>query len=85
MLRTETENTGMARQEKVEVVWPGPAVVHEQCAVSRTFIGHRGARMRKVLFAGSVSDEGSSDGSNGGRVGATGWTRPRGIITTPLK
>ena len=29
----------MANQKKVEVVWAGPAVVHEQCAVSRVPIG----------------------------------------------
>ena len=52
-------------------MWAGPAVVHEQCAVSRVSIGHRGARMRKVLFDGSDSDEGSNDGGNDGRVGAT--------------
>ena len=61
----------IAGQKKVEVVWAGPAVVHEQCAVSRVSIGHRGARMRKVLFDGSDSDEGSNDGGNDGRVGAT--------------
>ena len=63
----------MTRQKRVEVVWAGPAVVREQRAISRVSIGHRGAAMRKALF------EDSDEGSSGGRVGATGWTRLRGI------
>ena len=59
----------ISNQKRVEVVWAGPAVVREQRAVSRVSIGHRGAAMRKALF--EDSDEGSSDGSNDGRVGAT--------------
>ena len=48
----------MARQKKVEVVWAGPAVVHEQRAVSRVRI--RGAGVRKVLF-GDSDGSGSTD------------------------
>ena len=53
----------IARQKKVELVWAGPAVVSEQRAVRRVPIGHRGATMRKALFADS--DE-SGDSSGGG-------------------
>ena len=60
----------IARQKKVEVVWAGPAVVREQRAVSRVPIGHRGARMRKVLF--DEGDDGSSDGSSDGSDGSKG-------------
>ena len=56
----------VARQKKVEVVWAGPAVVHEQRGVGRASIGHRGAMMRKALFDENTSDEGSSDGNNDG-------------------
>ena len=59
----------MARQKRAEVVWSGPAVVREQRAANRVPIGHRGATMRKALF--EDSDEGSSDCSSDGRVGAT--------------
>jgi hypothetical protein len=58
----------LARQKKVEAVWAGPAVVHDQCATSRVSIGHRGARVRKALF--EDSDEGSSGGAGDGSVSA---------------
>ena len=48
----------LANQKKVEVVWAGPAVVHEQRAVSRVPI--RGAGVRKVLF-GDSDGSGSTD------------------------
>ena len=60
----------IAKQRKVGVVWAGPAVVREQRVVSRVPIGHRGARMRKVLF--DEGDVGSSDGSSDGSHGSKG-------------
>ena len=54
----------ISKQKRVEVVWAGPAVVHEQRAASRISIGHRGATVRKSLF--EDSDEGSSGGTNDG-------------------
>ena len=54
----------ISKQKRVEVVWAGPAVVHEQRAASRVSIGHRGATVRESLF--EDSDEGSSGGTNDG-------------------